>query len=197
MSTTEIKKKKREFPHVLIILLSMCCIMLILTWIVPAGSFDREINEMGRSVVVPGTFKYIESSPLGITSLFTSLYDGMVAGSGIIAFILLVCGSFNVINETGAINAGLAKVSYRMSGKEKLMIPVLMIVFALASNIIGMGEECYPFIPIVVAAALSMGFDSFTGVLIVILRHGLSRPLYREQRQTIFLWVALVVVDRS
>ena len=35
------------------------------------------------------------------------------------------------------------------------------------------------------------------GVLIVILRHGLSRPLYREQRQTIFLWVALVVVDRS
>ena len=169
MSTTELKKKKREFPHTFVILGILGLVAMALTWIIPAGAFDRVVNEMGRTVVVPGSFHFIEATPQGFKALMGGIHSAGVATASICMFIFLNVAAFNIINDTGAINAGLAKVSYRMRGKEKLMIPVLMIVFSLASSVIGMAEEGYPFIPIIVAAALALGFDSFTGVLIVIL----------------------------
>lgn len=169
MSTTELKKKKREFPHTFVILLAMGLIAMALTWIIPAGAFDRVVNEAGRTVAVPGSFHFVESNPQGLKAFLSSIHAGGVATASICFFIFLNVAAFNIINDTGAINAGLAKLSYKMRGKEKLMIPVLMLVFSLASSVIGMAEEGYPFIPIIIAAALAMGFDSFTGVLIVIL----------------------------
>ena len=58
------KKRKRNFTC----LTSMCCWYLLLsyvavaTWILPAGEFDREPNESGTELVVPGTYHEVEQS---------------------------------------------------------------------------------------------------------------------------------------
>ena len=45
--------QKIKLPHTLIIVSIILILFLILTWIIPAGQFDRhEYN--GRQVVVPG-----------------------------------------------------------------------------------------------------------------------------------------------
>ena len=59
----EATKKKRKFkaPHSLVLLMSMVLFVALLTWIVPAGQFERVKNEAGKTVIIPGSFKVIES----------------------------------------------------------------------------------------------------------------------------------------
>jgi uncharacterized ion transporter superfamily protein YfcC len=47
-------KRKFKVPHTLVILFSMVVLAQILTYVIPAGSFDRFENEIGRQQVVPG-----------------------------------------------------------------------------------------------------------------------------------------------
>ena len=73
----EKKKKKFTFPTTATLLLIVVLVMGILTYIIPAGQFDREINEAtGREGVVPGSFHYVEQSPVSVTQLFEAPYWG-------------------------------------------------------------------------------------------------------------------------
>ena len=48
-------KRKFKVPHTLVFLFSRVILAQILTYVVPAGSFDRVETESGRMQVVPGT----------------------------------------------------------------------------------------------------------------------------------------------
>ena len=87
----------------------------------------------------------------------------------IISFLLLIGGAFNVIQETGIIHFAIRRLTAALRsrpGLEKLLIPVMMIVFSLGGSIFGMGEETIPFILIFVPLALSLGYDSIVGTAI-------------------------------
>ena len=56
----EKKKKGAKIPHTYVILGIIIVIMTVLTWIVPAGEFDRAFDEAtGRTIVVPGDRKSV------------------------------------------------------------------------------------------------------------------------------------------
>lgn len=169
MPTLETEKKKKKFkvPNVYIIIMGMAFLAMLLTWIIPAGAYDRVINDMGREVVDPATFHMIDANPQGLFKFFQSFHTGLAESAGIIFFLFIVGGSFAVIEATGAIEAGLCKVTRSMAGKERIIIPVVMFAFALCGATIGMAEEALPFIPIMVTLAISMGFDSMTGAAMV------------------------------
>ncbi|MBP1926084.1 putative ion transporter superfamily protein YfcC [Sedimentibacter acidaminivorans] len=168
MSDVINKEKKKKFPHVYVILLTVVVICAILTYFVPAGQYDMVENADGRMVVNPDSFHYVESSPVSFFGVLNSVPKGMVETAGIIFFIFIVGGSFAVIQATGAIEAGLGKITKTMAGKEKAIIPIVMLVFSLGGAIFGMAEETLPFIPIMVTLSIALGFDSLTGVGIVL-----------------------------
>src|SRR5699024_9059986 len=117
-------KSKFEFPHVFAILFSLIIVMALLTYVIPAGEYDREITDEGETVVVDGTYHTVESSPVGFFGIFQAVHKGMVEGAGIIFFILIVGGAFGILNATKAIESGLGSVSSKMIGKEIYIIPV-------------------------------------------------------------------------
>ena len=92
------KLKKFKFPDTIVLLFSIMIFVLILTWIVPAGQFER-VQVDNRTVVVPGSFEYIEQSPLGIFSLFTSLPKAFEGTQNIVFFIFIVGGVFYIIKR--------------------------------------------------------------------------------------------------
>lgn len=59
------EKKKFELPHIFVLLCLIIVVCAIATWILPAGEFDRTVNEAGTEVVVPGTYHTVEASPVG------------------------------------------------------------------------------------------------------------------------------------
>src|SRR5699024_7976746 len=162
------KKKKFEFPHVFVILFSLIIVMSILTYVIPAGEYEREVNEDGNTVVIDGTYQTVESSPTGFLDIFLAVHRGMEDGAGIIFFIFIVGGAFGILNETKAIEEGLSSVSRKMSGKEVFIIPIVMVLFALGGATFGMAEEAIPLILILVPLALKIGFDSIVGTAMVL-----------------------------
>ena len=56
------KKKKFQFPDVYALLFILCCLAMVLTWIIPAGTFER-VTEGTLTKVVAGTFQHVDSSP--------------------------------------------------------------------------------------------------------------------------------------
>jgi len=91
----------------------------------------------------------------------------LAAAQSIVFFIFIVGGSFNVVNQTGAIEAGIGKVALSLKGKEKLLIPIIVFVFSLGGATIGMAEEAIVFVPIGVALARALGYDAITGMAMV------------------------------
>ncbi|MCX6267373.1 MAG: AbgT family transporter [Bacteroidetes bacterium] len=158
--------KKKTMPHTLIIVSTILIIFLILTWIIPAGEFQRqEFN--GRQVVVPGTYHKVDPKPQGIMEFFTAPIKGMMSASQIIALVLLIGGAFGIVTKTGAINAGLANVleaTKKNPAIKRFIIPLIMFLFSLAGASFGMSEEVMVFILITIPLAMALGYDSLTGI---------------------------------
>ncbi len=158
--------EKKKIPHTLIIVSIILIIFLILTWIIPAGEFDRQ-DFNGRQVVIPGTYHRVDPKPQGLMEFFTAPIKGMMSASQIIALVLLIGGAFGIVTKTGAINAGLAGVleaTRRNPSIKRFIIPIIMFLFSLAGASFGMAEEVMVFILITIPLAIAMGYDSLTGV---------------------------------
>lgn len=163
-------KKKLAFPHTYLILLILCIIMIVLTNLLPAGEFDRAVDDSGRTVVVAGTYHPVDPSPGSILELPVKLQSGMKAGAEILVFMLLMGGSLGIINEAGAVNFFLCQVlPQKLRGRESLFIPVLMVIMALGGLTFGMNVEAVAFLPAVVALSIALGYDSLLAVGIVFL----------------------------
>ena len=168
MSNEKKKKKSLEGINPMLFLVVVMIIVVIASYLVPAGSFERVYDAaVDRDIVVPGSFQYTEQNPIGFFDLMMSLTLGIQNASYIIAFLLIIGGMFAIMDGTGAINSGLANVVRAMRGKELIMIPVLMTVFGLMSCFCANFEEFLAFVPLILAVSLSMGFDSMTAMGIV------------------------------
>ena len=76
--------------------------------------------------------------------------------------------------KTGAITTGINSLVRSLKGREKLMIPVLMVVFALGGTTYGMAEETLAFYPLIVAVMIAAGYDALTGAAILLLGAGIG-----------------------
>ncbi|MGC2873946.1 YfcC family protein [Ihubacter sp. mB4P-1] len=167
------EKKRFKMPHVFVLLFSIIIVLAICSYIVPAGQFERVTDpKTGRILVDPDSFQYIEKSPIGFFQLFQAVPTGMEEVAQIMIFILIVGGAFSLINATGSIEAGIYKASKVVRGKELLIIPVFVAIFAFLGATIGIAEETLVFIPIGICMARVLGFDTVTGASIVILGSG-------------------------
>ena len=166
---TEQKKKFRlKVPNTYLLIFSLLVLIAALTWIIPGGKYERTIMN-GREVVVPNSFKYVDSHPQGVFDLFISPLKGFVEAALIIGFVLIVGGAFNVLAKTDAINSlinKLAKAHKTSKLLQNLFIPVLMLMFSLGGATFGMNEEIIPFVLIIVPICLALGYDSIVGVAI-------------------------------
>ncbi|WP_303969267.1 YfcC family protein [Sporosarcina ureae] len=162
-------KWKVKPPTTTALLMFMIVIVAALTYIVPAGQFDRALDEKtGRELIIADSFNYTEQTPVGVGGILSSVFGGIVGAAEIIAFVLIVGGVFGVIVKSGAINAALARLIHRLKGKESIFIIIAMIAFAMGGATFGMAEETLPFVAIVLAATIAMGYDRIVAVSIVV-----------------------------
>ena len=100
------------------------------------------------------------------------VFEGFVSGDkwgsavGVMAFILIVGGSFGIVLKTGAVENGIIQMIRVTQGKEILIIPVMILLFSLGGAVFGMGEEAIPFALILVPVMVKLGYDGITGVMI-------------------------------
>ncbi len=163
------KKKKGKIPHTYVILFAMIIVIAILTYVIPAGQYQKMELPSGRMVVDPTSYASVDSNPAKVFDVLKAFPKGLSAAQSIVFFIFIVGGAFNIINQTGAIEAGISKVALGLKGKEKLLIPIIVILFSLGGATIGMAEEAIVFVPIGIALSRALGYDAIVGMAIVAL----------------------------
>ncbi|HEM4092946.1 YfcC family protein [Streptococcus suis] len=164
-------KKGFKLPSSYTILMLIIAFMAVMTWIIPAGQY--QVDEAGR--LVAGTYEKVAQNPQGIYDVFMApvramLGHGATEAAINVAFFIIMVGAFlGVVNETGALDVGIASIVKRFKGREKILIYILMPLFALGGSTYGMGEETMAFFPLLVPVMMAVGFDSITGVAIILL----------------------------
>ncbi len=171
-------KPKFKIPGTFTIVFAIIVACAALTWVIPGGEFDRTtvtVDGQERSIVVPGSYHTVEQSPQ-TWQVFTSFFKGFERTSSIIVFILMIGGAFWIMNVTDAINKGIGFFLTDMRrlehnrilgriGVNNILIVAIMLMFSLFGSVFGMSEETIAFIVVFVPLAISMGYDSVTGVL--------------------------------
>ena len=170
MNTSLKENKTMKMPHTYVILFCIIAIAALLTYVVPAGEYTRIQDEAtGRTIVDPSGFHNVENSPVNIFGVFKSIPKGMNGAANITFFIFIVAGAFQIINATGAIEAGIFKISRILKGKEQLLIPIFMFLFSVTGAFMGFSEENMVFIPIAIALSRILGYDAIVGMSLITL----------------------------
>lgn len=163
-------KRNRFFkvPHVFVILFIIVIIAAILTYIIPAGEFDRyEDPETGRILVEEGSYKKVERKPIKIYQLTSLFITGLNEAADIILFIFVVGGSFQIITATGIFDTIVKRLATLLGKYEVLIIPIFLIIFSIGGFTIGMTVEGIALIPLAIALARSLGYDALTGMSMI------------------------------
>lgn len=162
-------KKTEGFhvPHVYVVLFGLMVVCALLSYVVPAGMYDVEMVK-GIEIIRSGTYRRIESTPVSLMQLLSAVPRGMCDAAQVVFFIFMVGGAFGIIQETGVMESAMYSGIRRLKGKTYFIIPVTMLLFSLGAAVFGMLEENLVFIPIFVSMSLAMGYDSITGVAMVL-----------------------------
>lgn len=159
MSTEE------RFPHPLALLTAGILLAAALTWVLPAGAFDRvEDADTGRTVVVAGTYHAVERAPVGAFDAIVAIPRGLIDAAEVVFLVFLVGGAFVVIDQTGALRRGIDRLARALQDRGTWVIPISCIVFATAGALQNMQEEIVALIPVLLVLTRRFGFDAVTAV---------------------------------
>ncbi|HJD92644.1 MULTISPECIES: YfcC family protein [Bacteroides] len=170
----------KRIPHAYTIISVAILLCAVLSWVIPAGEYDREqilVNGVEKTVIVENSFHLVEQSPQ-TWQVFSSLLVGFERQAGIIAFLLIMGGAFQVMNVTRSIDIGIFSfLNYTKKfekhkwmqriGVNNLIIVSVMLLFSLFGAVFGMSEETIAFTILVMPLAIRMGYDSIVGVCMV------------------------------
>ncbi|MFJ7667067.1 YfcC family protein [Lysinibacillus sp. NPDC097195] len=161
------KRKGINFPHVYIMFMLVMLLVVLLSWIVPSGEYERNVNpDTGITELNTEKFAYVaQAKPIGFMDFFTALHNGVVQSADIIVMLLFASGALFILEKSGAIAAGIHKLLSVAAGKEKLIIVSLLVLFSILGTI-GFGEGGIPFIPLAMAVVMGLGYDRITAFAI-------------------------------
>lgn len=155
----------KRIPHTYVIVFAIIVICALLTWVIPGGKY------------IDGLYTPVQSVPQ-TWQVFSALFEGFVDKADIVIFILIIGGAFWIVNSTHAFDIGtlsFLKKTKQMEknrllkkiGVDNFIITAVMLMFSIFGAVFGMSEETIAFIVILVPMAISMGYDSITGVCMV------------------------------
>ena len=191
--------RRLKVPNTYVIIFTVLLVCAAATWFVPGGQ--------------PQTWQ-----------VFSALYEGFTKQAGIIAFVLMIGGSFWLVNSTKAVDEGIMKFISKVQQLERfsfvrrlgvgnIVITLVMLLFGLFGAVFGMSEETIAFVAVVIPLARSLGYDDFVGVCMVYLAahvgfagamlnpftigiaQGMAElPLFSGIEYRVFCWVVLMLI---
>ena len=101
--------------------------------------------------------------------------SGDLAGAVQVFFFVLAIGAFITVTlKSGALDAGIARVTEKFRTRGLVLIAVLMVIFSLGGTTYGMAEETLGFYAILVPVVVGLGYDRIVGVTMIMLGAGIG-----------------------
>lgn len=148
------------------LLLGGVAIAACLTWVIPAGTYERRTDTAtGRSVVIAGTYAPTARAPVGPAAALLAVPRGIVSGADVVLTILFVGGAFALLDATGALSRLVGALVGR-TRRRRLVLVVVSVLFATLGALENMHEEIIALIPVLLALCANLGFGAITALAI-------------------------------
>jgi uncharacterized ion transporter superfamily protein YfcC len=156
-----LKQKNKWYqgiPHPLVMLFGIIVLTAVLSYIIPAGEFQREMVD-GRERVIPGTYERVEQTPLSFLDTFLAIPGGFQSAIAII-FIVLSSGiMFGVLENSGMIENAIGTFIKKMGVERKFLLVVVMTYLFGALGVFVGYENNIALIPLAAITSLAIGGD--------------------------------------
>ena len=165
---SSIKISAKAFVSSALILLLLMICAGALTYIVPAGAYERVLID-GKEAVDPDSFYFIKSGAYPVWRWFTAPFEVLVGPDAatvisIIVFIFIIGGVFTVLDKCGMLRYIMTHLARRFSGSKYKLMAFLVLFFMLFGSVFGIFEELVALVPIVIALSYALGWDSLVGL---------------------------------
>ena len=180
-----------KMPHIYVILFVFTALAALATHFIPSGLFDRVKLANGRSAIDPDSFRHVPPSPVGFEDFMMAVPRGLVEASVVVFFTFIIGGMFMVIRRTGIIDVAVDKLTRRFAKRSILILPVLMLTFAVVATLIGTQELALVYVPVILPLMIALRFDSITAAGVALLAttagftSGVLNPINTGLGQTI------------
>ena len=156
----------KSFITVVILLSFMLALSGALSYIIPNGSFDRDVD----GIIIDGSYTVNEeqggialwrviTAPIRVFASDDALTIIMIS-----VFLLVMSGVFNLLEKTGGTKIVISRMIKRLADRGGPVICFCVLVFMLFGSFFGMFEELVTLLPLIIMFMLSMGFDTMTGL---------------------------------
>ena len=161
-----LKIGKRTFIVAFVILFLLMMTVGILTQVIPTGSYTREMVE-GRETLV--NYQQTDVAKLPVYRWFTAPVEVLFSADGavvivIIFFLLAVSMAFSLLEKSSIMMLFISGVVKRFGGRKYLLMAIIVFVFMLMGAVLGTFEENIALVPIILALAYCLGWDSLVGL---------------------------------
>ncbi len=158
----------KSFITAIVVIFCLMVVSYVLTLVIPSGEYQRIEDANGNLVIdTQGGFAHVEGGiPFWKWLLSPFLVLGASGNSSliaVIAFLIVIGGIFNALNACGLIEYMLGRLTQKFASKRYLLMALVILFFMGLGSLVGSFEECVPLVPIVVALAVSLGWDVLTG----------------------------------
>ena len=159
----------KSFLTAIIVIFVLMILSYLLTFLVPGGEFARVDDGNGNLLIdTAGGFTNVEGGIPFYKWILSPILVLGAAGSGtliaVIAFLLVIGGVFNALDQCGLMRYMLGKTAHHFSGVRYRLMAVVTFLFMAMGAMIGSFEECVPLVPIVVALAVRLGWNPLVGM---------------------------------
>lgn len=157
-----------KMPHTYVLLTGILLCVVAMTYLIPAGAYDRVLDAAsGRMVVLPDSFHYIEGKQPGLFGVFLALQRGYVSAADIMFLIVFAYGYVYMLTENGTLNRAIRLLTRKLGSRTHLLIPVCMFLFGVLGATLGIFEEVYGLISVFMGITVALGYDAVVGGAVV------------------------------
>jgi uncharacterized ion transporter superfamily protein YfcC len=157
----------KNFPNALVIMIGFILFAAILTYIIPQGEYQRVINpDTNQISVVNDSYMVINAPSVSVFETFMAIPEGFILRADLIALILLIGGSFFVIEKTGALKDGIEYLTMLLNGREEVALILVSLAFLAGGALSGLQEEIIAMTTVLMYLTSRLGYNSFVAVAI-------------------------------
>ncbi|MBQ9507167.1 MAG: YfcC family protein [Clostridia bacterium] len=166
---------KKTIIGITAVLIVMWILAGVLTRLVPRGEYSTFTDpETGKTeITTESVYAPLEGYDMPVWKIIAApvmvfvepeTRDTGMTGILIIAFIVLMGGTFLLLDRAGVLKYLVAVIIKRFSAKKYLLLAVIVFFFMFLASTAGILEESVTLVPIAVAVALALGWDSLMGL---------------------------------
>lgn len=155
----------RAFLVVTAVLLVILFLCGSLSYIIPQGSFARNVDNN----IIPGTYQAGKIEGISFLRVITAPVRVFASEDAlsiimISIFLLVMSGIFHILEETGGVKTFVVSIMRRLRDRGGPVVCITVLIFMLFGSLFGMFEELVTLLPLIIVFMLSMKMDTMVGL---------------------------------